>query len=145
MIVMQMLMQLGGKFPASHTTLLAAAGCCWPSRCCADPAAAAAAAGALQGGGEGAECGAGEWPYLHCVFVPAWQLAVYSYRKATDDHIKLLDLSTGRPLPLEQGEYELRVGVPTGPDDVDNFVTGLALDYCIKVWLMRGGGGCCVC
>lgn len=115
-----------GVGPVSHITVLAAA----------TAAAAASACDASQGGGDGAECGAAKWPYLHCVFVPAWQLAVYSYRKAVDDHIKLLDLSTGRPVPLEQAEYELRVGVPTAANDDDNFVTGLALDYSIQVWVI---------
>jgi hypothetical protein len=129
---MEMLVQLGVG-PHFHNTVL--------------PAAASAAA-TQQGGGDGAECGAAQWPYLHCVFVPAWQLAVYSYRKATDDHIRLLDLSTGRPVPLEQTEYELRVGVPTARNDDDNFVTGLALDYSIQVgvggeWGWVGSGDGC--
>lgn len=82
------------------------------------------------------ECGVQEWPYLKCAFVPAWQLAVLSYRKAEDDHIQILDLSGGSPLPLEQADYNNRVGVPMGVDDSDNFVTGLAVDYSHKV---RGG------
>lgn len=94
-------------------------------------------------GGEGAECGAREWPYLRFLFVPAWQLAVFSYRKALDDHIKLLDVSQGTAVPLEQAEYANKLGIPTGVDDSDNFVTGLAVDYSHKVsWgrSLRGGG-----
>lgn len=96
--------------------------------------------------GSDAECDVQEWPYLKSIFVPAWQLAVYSYRKAEDDHIKILDLSQGAAVPLEQAEYDNRIGVPTGVDDSDNFVTGLALDYSHKVgrgvgWGQVGGGG----
>jgi hypothetical protein len=67
------------------------------------------------------------------VYVPAWQLAVFSYRKAYDDHIQVVDFSQGKPVPLDQAEYDLKVGVPTCADDSDNFVTGLAVDYSHKV------------
>lgn len=87
----------------------------------------------MQGGGDDAECGTHEWPYLQSVYVPAWQLAVFSYRKAYDDHIQVVDFSQGKPVPLDQAEYDLKVGVPTGADDSDNFVTGLAVDYSHKV------------
>jgi hypothetical protein len=62
---------------------------------------------------------------------------VFSYRKALDDHIKLLDVSQGTAVPLEQAEYANKLGIPTGVDDSDNFVTGLAVDYSHKV----GWGG----
>lgn len=86
----------------------------------------------LQDGDEAA-CGIREWPYLKCVFVPAWQLAVYSHRKANDDHIRVLDVSGATAVPLDQQEYGLRVGIPCGEGDSDNYVTGMAVDYSHQV------------
>lgn len=67
------------------------------------------------------------------MFVPAWQLAVHAHRKAFDEHIKMLHFGGSAAAPLDQAEYNLKVGVPTGVDDSDNFVTGLALDYTQEV------------
>lgn len=69
---------------------------------------------------------------MRSVYVPAWQLLVHSHRKAFDEHIRLLEFSEGQTLSLEQSETKLVAAVPT-PDDGENFILGMAIDYSNQV------------
>ncbi|KAK9793446.1 hypothetical protein WJX73_006214 [Symbiochloris irregularis] len=67
---------------------------------------------------------------LHVASIPAWGVHVVAHAKANDDHIRLIGLSPkgGAVHSLEvTGEFTA-IRIPTGPDDADNFITGLALD-----------------
>lgn len=81
-------------------------------------------------------CGQQEWPYLRSVYVPAWKLLVHAHRKAYDEHIRLMELTDGQVFALDQSETKLVPAVPT-PDDGENFVVGMAVDYSNQV-----GGAC---
>ncbi|KAF5838366.1 hypothetical protein DUNSADRAFT_2976 [Dunaliella salina] len=68
-------------------------------------------------------------PYLQCAAVGQWEAAVLAHRKANDDHIQLVQYA-----PEAQQYFvtqdDIRLALPSGPGGEDNYVLGLAVDFC---------------
>ena len=87
-----------------------------------------------EDGTDDPKCEMHTWPYLYVTTIPAWNLVIEGHRKIIDDKLRLVGLQDGDVLALDQTESALMAAIPSNSDDdTENFLVGMALDYCCSV------------